>query len=349
MRTTCCICMDTIQAGSSSDSSSGSNSVSATECGHVFHEACLQRWLAASRSCPTCRKPLRAHGIVKLFLDAADVLPGGCIGNDGGPLQLLQRELGEARSQLEAAAVAERRQQEATVALRSSMRQIEGVARTYNAKYVNSLRENCHLRTQLRGLREEVRDKRHLRRENIALQARLHAKERQLQTITDSRSQLNKEALDLRRTVAQLEVLTRERMARIRALEGDVSRLKDRLHRAELKARKGSTSASSNADDSPFAESPAPQRMKRPRMTNPDETPSPSVASPALHTVTSAWHSMAPDGVTPTREPLPPWNTSFSRPPAATESFNSVTRAGYNGLGGHFNNVVGSNPYMKKF
>lgn len=251
--------MDTIQAGSSSsssssDSSSGSNSVSATECGHVFHEACLQRWLAASRSCPTCRKPLRAHGIVKLFLDAADVLPGGCISNDGGPLQLLQRELSEVRSQLKATAVAEKRQQEATSALRSRMRQIEGVARTYNAKYVNALHENCHLRTQLRGLREEVRDKRHLRTENIFLQTRLHAKERQLQTVTDSRSQLNREALDLRKKVAYLEVLARERVAHIRALEGDVNHLKDMLHRAELNAESGNTSASTNAHDGPIAE-----------------------------------------------------------------------------------------------
>ncbi|KAL1432821.1 hypothetical protein MTO96_013022 [Rhipicephalus appendiculatus] len=176
MRPSCCICMDTIQASSSS-SSSDDNSVSATECGHVFHDVCLRRWLAASRSCPTCRKQLRGERIVKLFLDGADLLPDGCISNDGGPLRLLQRQLGVARSQLEEAAAAEKRQQEETYALRSNVRRIEGVARMYNSKYANMLRENGRLRTQLRDLREEVRDRRILRRENLALQNELHHRE----------------------------------------------------------------------------------------------------------------------------------------------------------------------------
>ena len=27
-------------------------------CGHVFHEACLQRWMAVKLECPTCRAAL---------------------------------------------------------------------------------------------------------------------------------------------------------------------------------------------------------------------------------------------------------------------------------------------------
>lgn len=211
--------MDAIQGSSSSSSSSDGNSVSATECGHVFHDVCLRRWLAASRSCPTCRKQLRGERIVKLFLDGADLLPDGCISSDGGPLRLLQRQLGVVRSQLEAAAAAEKRQQEETYALRSNVRRIEGVARMYNAKYANMLRENGRLRTQLRDLREEVRDRRILRRENLALQHELHNRERQLEIAEELRNRMDHAMGGLSAQLGQRDALLQQQAQQIQALQ----------------------------------------------------------------------------------------------------------------------------------
>lgn len=34
-------------------------SVAAMPCGHTFHDDCLSQWLANTRNCPSCRKPLK--------------------------------------------------------------------------------------------------------------------------------------------------------------------------------------------------------------------------------------------------------------------------------------------------
>lgn len=360
-------------------SSENVDNITATGCGHVFHEMCLLHWTEMSKTCPACRKPLRPKQVFKLFFNVSETKEV-----DVGDLQ---NKLDDAKAQLRAANVEKIKQQEAADTLKAFLIQREEELQKFKDKYMDALGERAQLQAKIQSMRKEVSEKRQLYDENITLRSRItgyeslrklidsNAKEadellksyadgpgaikllatycvlvkRQLQTVTESRSQLNKEALDLRKKVAYLEVLTRERVARIRALEGDVSHLKDMLHRAELKAEKGSTSASTNADDGLIAESPAPERMKRPRLTNPEETPSPGVASPALRIVTSAWQSKAPNGATPTREPLLPRKTSFFRPPAATDSFKSVIRTGYNGLGGHSKHVVGSKPSLKKF
>jgi len=48
----CVICMSEIPAGISSTDRM------TAPCGHVFHTACLERWLAIKLECPSCRRSL---------------------------------------------------------------------------------------------------------------------------------------------------------------------------------------------------------------------------------------------------------------------------------------------------
>ncbi|KAK8756479.1 hypothetical protein V5799_000820 [Amblyomma americanum] len=218
MRTACSICLGSIltSGGDDSDPSIGHSvgAISATECGHVFHETCLLRWLQKSRSCPTCRKQLRPDRVIRLFLDTGDyVLPGG-----GDELQALRLQLVDARLRLAEAAIAERRQEAVADELRSDLHRAQSIARTYNAKYASSLRENCHLRADLRAMREEVRDKRQLRRENTVLQTALNAKEREI------RNCVAREVAVLKGELRRSEYQIRAQALRIRKLEEELQR-----------------------------------------------------------------------------------------------------------------------------
>uniref|UniRef100_T1IXP8 RING-type domain-containing protein n=1 Tax=Strigamia maritima TaxID=126957 RepID=T1IXP8_STRMM len=51
----------------------GYKAVSATSCGHVYHEECLQKWLVRAGSCPQCRKPVSQTSLIrKLFFNVED-------------------------------------------------------------------------------------------------------------------------------------------------------------------------------------------------------------------------------------------------------------------------------------
>ncbi|XP_049521393.1 E3 ubiquitin-protein ligase TRAIP-like isoform X1 [Dermacentor silvarum] len=277
MKFTCSICMDNF-------SSENVDNITATGCGHVFHEMCLLHWTEMSKTCPACRKPLRPKQVFKLFFNVSETKEV-----DVGDLQ---NKLDDAKAQLRAANVEKIKQQEAADTLKAFLIQREEELQKFKDKYMDALGERAQLQAKIQSMRKEVSEKRQLYDENITLRSRItgyeslrklidsNAKEadellksyadgpgaikllatycvlvkRQLQTVTDSRSQLNREALDLRKKVAYLEVLARERVAHIRALEGDVNHLKDMLHRAELNAERGNTSASTNAHDGPIAE-----------------------------------------------------------------------------------------------
>lgn len=45
---------------SPSGSNSGSNTVYASYCGHVFHKSCIIKWIERAPSCPECRSVLRS-------------------------------------------------------------------------------------------------------------------------------------------------------------------------------------------------------------------------------------------------------------------------------------------------
>ena len=71
MKAECVICMDHFQS---------SDAISASECGHVFHEACITRWLdegvggvfLSYGHCPQCRGLISKMRLVRLFFTAAD-------------------------------------------------------------------------------------------------------------------------------------------------------------------------------------------------------------------------------------------------------------------------------------
>ena len=52
-------------------------------CKHIYHEACIRRWLRRSRRCPTCRKSLREKKIQKAKNGSEERLLVGPIGERG--------------------------------------------------------------------------------------------------------------------------------------------------------------------------------------------------------------------------------------------------------------------------
>ena len=59
MKAECVICMEHFQS---------SDAISASQCGHVFHEACIARWLRESGGrCPQCRSIISKVLLTRLF------------------------------------------------------------------------------------------------------------------------------------------------------------------------------------------------------------------------------------------------------------------------------------------
>ncbi|XP_021363493.1 E3 ubiquitin-protein ligase TRAIP-like [Mizuhopecten yessoensis] len=66
MKALCCICSDLFV-------NDASISISATPCGHTFHEECLFKWLATSSTCPSCRSRVNRSNIIhKLYFDGGE-------------------------------------------------------------------------------------------------------------------------------------------------------------------------------------------------------------------------------------------------------------------------------------
>ncbi|GBM85299.1 hypothetical protein AVEN_231117-1 [Araneus ventricosus] len=58
MQTSCAICQDSFEAVVG---------IVATKCGHVFHNNCINRWLARSYTCPECRSNVSVNSLTELF------------------------------------------------------------------------------------------------------------------------------------------------------------------------------------------------------------------------------------------------------------------------------------------
>ncbi|KAJ8320613.1 hypothetical protein KUTeg_002200 [Tegillarca granosa] len=71
MRVQCCICSDLFE-------NDPTISISALQCGHVFHENCINQWLKNSNTCPSCRNNVsRTKIISKLYFDHVDEVDDG--------------------------------------------------------------------------------------------------------------------------------------------------------------------------------------------------------------------------------------------------------------------------------
>lgn len=62
MRCGCVICGDLFTT---------SDDISATPCGHTFHNVCLLQWLERSKTCPQCRQNTKEKNVVRLYFDTS--------------------------------------------------------------------------------------------------------------------------------------------------------------------------------------------------------------------------------------------------------------------------------------
>uniref|UniRef100_A0A147BFZ4 Putative e3 ubiquitin ligase n=1 Tax=Ixodes ricinus TaxID=34613 RepID=A0A147BFZ4_IXORI len=366
MRVTCSICMDCFDRTSI-------DNVNTTACGHVFHELCLLHWHEMSKTCPTCRKPLRQRQIFKLFFSASESRD-----EDVGSLQ---NQLDDAKAKLRAAGVEKIKQQEAADALKAFLIQREDEVQQIKEKYMTAIGDRNLLESKLRSMKKEVAEKRQLSDENIVLRARLEECEnvrklmestskeaeellrsygdgygtqkqlatyccllkRELQSTKDSRSSMANEVTRLIKEAGHWTARAKRQAVQLKALEAEVGETKKLLQDAEKRIRilKEKRHHDHMLLDHSLQESPAPERLKRPRLTDPETTLSPEVPSPSVKIVMCAWKKPG-EVAAPTRLPLVARGNLFRPAPSASGSPPSVIRTGYNGLGGHSKHVVGS-------
>ena len=85
MRILCTICTEVFD---------GIRDVSVVPCGHMFHSACLGRWLSQSMTCPQCRNHVTLKSTIhKLFFNQPDANDGDHFSN----VTRLESELEEAQ------------------------------------------------------------------------------------------------------------------------------------------------------------------------------------------------------------------------------------------------------------
>ena len=57
MSVTCSICCESIDFSN--------EEISVLNCGHLFHQKCVQQWLDTSSTCPDCRRKVGKRGFVR--------------------------------------------------------------------------------------------------------------------------------------------------------------------------------------------------------------------------------------------------------------------------------------------
>ncbi|KAG0417981.1 hypothetical protein HPB47_005190 [Ixodes persulcatus] len=106
------------------------DNVSTTACGHVFHGRCLLPWHGTSKTCPTCRKPLKQREIFKLFFAASE--------SRDEDVGRLRNQLDDAKAKLRAAGEEKIEQQAAADALKASLVQREDEVQQMKEKYMTA-------------------------------------------------------------------------------------------------------------------------------------------------------------------------------------------------------------------
>lgn len=85
-----------------------SDDVRATNCGHLFHIACLKQWMERSKSCPQCRTKCTDRNIFRIYfnlssLDVSTIDVGALqeqVDNASLQLKMKENELNKAEQQM---------------------------------------------------------------------------------------------------------------------------------------------------------------------------------------------------------------------------------------------------------
>ncbi|XP_064479555.1 E3 ubiquitin-protein ligase TRAIP-like [Ornithodoros turicata] len=368
MKLICSICMDIIDHFNI-------GTLTAASCGHVFHEVCLMKWVSSNKTCPTCRKPVQKRQIIKLYFDTGEV--------EDIDLGRLQNKLNAAEAEVQSVTLERSKLLRDLETCKSLVVVQENEAAKYKEKYMDTLGELSAAKMQSRTLRKEVAEKRALTAEVEALQSKVTTYEnikrivdgttkeaedilttygegfgtlkqlatycvllkRELQASNDSRAQLRQQVGELRKETSFKASRLMEKEASIKKWQAEAIRFKELLLAAEAKWESREKSVS---HEKLLFESPAPERLKRPRLTNPEETPSPHVASPSLRVVTNAWRakpssSAVQDGSeSAVLTPRLVMTSNFFKPKPSSDTFQSIIRTGYNGFGGHSKHIIPS-------
>ena len=106
MQAECSICMEHFES---------SAAISASRCGHVFHEACIARWLGESRHCPQCRTVVNKVCLTRLFFTDSSTSRATAV-NHQRDIDKLQARIAELTKDC-------RRKEDSIVALNAECRQ----------------------------------------------------------------------------------------------------------------------------------------------------------------------------------------------------------------------------------
>ena len=134
MRAECIICLEHFQS---------SDAISASHCGHVFHEACIERWLGESGAihslgqCPQCRSTIDQLRLTRLFFTDSSV---SATATDTGVnhqrvIDELQERITFANKRIAGLTAECRGQEDSIVSLTVERRQ--------KTKTINELRSSC--------------------------------------------------------------------------------------------------------------------------------------------------------------------------------------------------------------
>lgn len=77
MNFNCAICVEQFR-------NQDAQNIRVTQCGHVFHNECLVKWLKNSKTCPECRSETTSSNLIRMFVNILD--------NDEAAMKLVDLE-----------------------------------------------------------------------------------------------------------------------------------------------------------------------------------------------------------------------------------------------------------------
>ena len=175
-----------------------SEAISASECGHVFHLACISHWLAVgdpSGECPQCRSTLDRHRLVRLYFTESSTVTS----NDDSMTAIeLREQLAIANERIHSLDVSHRQCSDLCVEQTTRLAQLEKQLRAnesqLNVRHVEKLcleRACTGYKSQLEHCQVRIEHLEFVSERNATLLAR-HEQEREQHRRPRSASQANK-------------------------------------------------------------------------------------------------------------------------------------------------------------